>query len=119
MAFASLRDPTTTQVRLGLQTCDGIESQDLDYHPKISGITISHAPENVLDPNFASGQQPRPLPGDQPIAGTLNLAPGVDEIVPFDAGHSAFASRPRALAELLLGESRVSAPTSRDPERTA
>jgi len=28
---------------------------------------------------------------------------GVDEVVRFDAGHSAFASRPRALAELLLG----------------
>lgn len=27
---------------------------------------------------------------------------GVDEVVPFDAGHSAFASRPRELAELLL-----------------
>lgn len=27
---------------------------------------------------------------------------GVDEIVAFDSGHSAFASRPRALAELLL-----------------
>ena len=27
---------------------------------------------------------------------------GVDEVVSFDAGHSAFASRPRELAELLL-----------------
>lgn len=27
---------------------------------------------------------------------------GADEVVPFDAGHSAFASRPRELAELLL-----------------
>lgn len=27
---------------------------------------------------------------------------GVDEVVPFDAGHSAFLSRPRELAELLL-----------------
>ena len=26
----------------------------------------------------------------------------VDEVVPFDAGHSAFVSRPRELAELLL-----------------
>jgi pimeloyl-ACP methyl ester carboxylesterase len=29
-------------------------------------------------------------------------AAAVDEVVPFDAGHSAFASRPRELAELLL-----------------
>jgi hypothetical protein len=28
---------------------------------------------------------------------------GVQEIVPFDAGHSAFVSRPRELAALLLG----------------
>ena len=27
---------------------------------------------------------------------------GVDEVVPFDAGHDAFVSRPRDLAELLL-----------------
>jgi len=27
---------------------------------------------------------------------------GADEVVPFDAGHSAFASRPRELADLLL-----------------
>ncbi len=34
---------------------------------------------------------------------------GVDEVVPFAAGHSAFASRPRELAELLL---RYAAPRS-------
>ncbi len=28
---------------------------------------------------------------------------GAEEIIPFDSGHSAFASRPRELAELLLG----------------
>ncbi len=28
---------------------------------------------------------------------------GVDEVVRFDSGHSAFAAKPRELAELLLG----------------
>ncbi len=36
----------------------------------------------------------------------------VDEIVPFDAGHSAFASRPRELAELLIEIATRRAPAS-------
>jgi len=68
--------------------------------PMAEPVRVATAPSEVAS-TYILLERDEALPPDYQREQARNA--GVDEIVPFDAGHSAFASRPADLAELLLG----------------
>jgi len=80
------------------RTREGAEWKDLTSDELFGGKTvIVFSLPGAFTPTCSSSHVPR---FDQ-LAKTFKRL-GVDEIVHFEAGHSAFASRPAALAALLL-----------------
>lgn len=67
--------------------------------PMLEKISISAAPREIPS-TYILLEQDAALPPD--YQREQALAAAVDEVIPFNAGHSAFASRPADLAELLL-----------------
>ena len=67
--------------------------------PMTEAVTVATSPPGV-ESTYVLLERDEALPPAYQREQARNA--GVDEIVPFAAGHSAFASRPRELAELLL-----------------
>lgn len=67
--------------------------------PMLERVAVATAPAGVGS-SYVLLERDQALPPDYQREQARNA--GVDEVVPFDAGHSAFASRPAELAALLL-----------------